>query len=229
MRKVPGLLFYFWVAIQIARVAGFLAIGMQLAWIGWVTSIGLALCLGASSYFLRFHQTRVWAWIGVIVFGFSDLWFNEFELIRTLSQAQILPPHSNFLNWNYESLVVGMQGTALMVGALPTFANIILGGMASGAGKIQVQGKKGNKPTYTVGIMAKITNALPAIFGNEKLLPEPEYQDGRIVERVGKNKLGADQIARIANMPEGQIIANFGVSGRTARKWKKDIRDGVMK
>lgn len=234
MRKAPQGMALFFVAIVVGRVAAFISLGLKVGWTGWLFGIGIATCVYVAMYYSGIERTKKRArWVAGF-FITVDLFFNEGELIRTLSVAALVPPHANFLNLGQSELTVWIQRAALLFGAVPTIAVALLGWLQS-----DVDIYYTNKLTP----WQRVTKAVASMFGNITvaiairaegiatwILPVATKQgkklpliDGQI---VGKNKaeLSAADIAYIVANNRAAIMARFGVSDGTAGNWKKEFK-----
>lgn len=235
MKTAPSWLAYFLIAITIGRVALLLDHGLALGWMGWF----FAVALGAGVYVSAFYFGRpaglrkVPGAIGLAVFGLGDLWFNEVEVIRSISAIQLLPESANFLDMAADELRWMMQMTALFFGAFPTVGAALLGWMQSVAPTITEFNQPGFlervvKATGDViaarahALEMKITSiALPAPSVGQ--IP-PRTVEGRL--RVKWRNLTADDCAWIESRSRADITAKYGISDGAAGEWQRRIRNG---
>lgn len=228
MRKLPARLAAFFILITILRVANFAVYGLKIGTLGYAFAVGLAIGVYASAYFVRFKETRVAAVFGLILFGAGDLWFNEFELMRSLSTEQLLPPDANFLHFTNESLIKGMQITAVIYGAFPTIAAIVLGYMQSGAEKVGSLKVRQWFGRFGIKIQAIFESFFPetsdkggSVTTTTQQLPGNNGNGNEYGIAVRWETLTARQKEEIAGMSTRAIIAAYAVKSRTARNWKK--------
>lgn len=233
MRKSPSRLALFFILITITRVALFVAVGLKIGWLGYAFAVGLAVGVYVTAYFVRFPQTRLAAGIGLAVFGLADLFFNEAELIRSLSAEQLISPDANFIGIGQEFLRYAMQISAIVFGAFPTIAAAILGWLQSGAERIVVLKSKAWFGQFGVAIAAKAAKWFPETMDTNISLPNGQLQlpgnsgNGNIVAIKARwEDISASEKAEIAGKTVLQIIAKYGGSARRARMWKQWIEAG---
>ncbi len=233
MRKLPARLAAFFILITISRVAAFAVLGLKIGWLGYAFAIGLAAGVYVAAFFVRPRETRVAALFMLVMFGVADLWFNEFELIRNLSVQQLLPPTANFLNFNYDSLVRGMQISAIVYGAFPTIAAAGLGWLQSGAERVASLKTRGWFGKFGIAIAAKVEGLFPEIEDRRQIVSSSQRQ---LPDSIGKAEIAATktrwenissrQKEEIAAMTVRQIISAYGGTARTARNWKSWVKQG---
>lgn len=239
MRKTPQVLALFFIAITIGRVAAFISVGLDVGFTGWLFSFGLAFGVYISAFFVRHKESRWAALFALTFFVLTDLWFNEFELVRVLSTSQILTPDANFLGIEHIYLVYSMQFSALVFGAFPTIAAALLGWLQAGADRVAVLKSRSVFPSIGVAIAAKISSLFPETLDTVKIsrfdnpqLPENNavYNAETSMPRLGKSarweRLSNSEKAEIANLLPMQIAAKYGGSERRARMWLQWIREG---
>lgn len=236
MRQNPQRLALFFIAITIARVAFFVALGLQVGWMGYAFAVGLAAGVYVSAYFLRFKETKWAALTSLTVFMLTDLWFNEFENIRTVSTAQLINDDANFMSIDATTIRYSMQFSALVFGAFPTLAAALLGWLQSGVERVQVLKTRSWFGKFGVGIMAKFESYFPEIedkhnsavqistVTNGKLLPESGNNGNRGKERW--EEISAEKRAEFPSLSVGQMVALYGGTPRRARMWKQWVKEG---
>jgi hypothetical protein len=230
MRKLPQNLAMFFLAITIVRVAIFLHTGMLIGWMGIAFAIGIAAGVYVSAFYMRFAQTRLAAILALPAFMAIDLWFNELEVIRMLSTANLIPATANFLKLPAEELIWAMQWAGIAFGAFPTIAACLLGWMQGGAEQIPVIKQRVWYGNIGLAFMAKLSNYFPsfedtnAVGGQITTVSTP-----RLTGRNRKTRweeLTTEQQTELPNKTDGQIVALYGGSARRARQWKERIRKG---
>lgn len=239
MKNAPYNLSAFFIVITIVRVAVFVVTGLNLGPLGYAFAVGIAAGVYVSSYYLQFKETKGRALAGLALFLLADLWFNVFEVVRSTSTAQLVPPEANFLGLPSESLRTGMQWSAIAFGILPTLAAAILGWLQGGVSQV----KSLNRPGPAARIVAAIARMLAGITigaavwferkagiasNNGDNLP---YVDGQVVanrkpKRIGQ--LNQSDIAFIAKASREAVMAEFNVSNGTAGNWISAARAGKL-
>lgn len=233
MRNAPFRLAVVFLLITIERVALFTSLGLKVGWTGWVFGLGLPLGVYVSAFFLRYKETR---WPGITMTGFFmlfDLWFNEGELIRSLSSADLVPPDSNFLGMGAAELTNLMQISALAFGAFPTIAAAGLGWLQSGAERVAVLRTRSWFGKFGLAIGARVSSWFPETEEKRQvegrvLVEMPDGSGNRQISagKVRWDTLSAGQKVEIAALPDAQIIALYGGSRRRARMWRQWAKEG---
>jgi len=250
MRKAAQYLAIFFVITQVDRVANFIHLYQPADTLFYVLlsygqSIGLAIGVYLSFFFVRQPKVKWAAIFGIIVFGGADLFFNEFALIRTVSAKALIEADSSFVWITAEYLQVANQVVALAYGVLPTLASAILGWIQGGVDKLT---DSDMKPT----VWARITRSLVKMFDNYTIraavaieatasrsggnATNPKDNDGIIdgdsVEIVTPkkwndlNQRDVDWILTKRKNARGAIQAKYQVSNGTAGNWLKDLANG---
>ncbi len=241
MKRMPLLLAVGFVLITFFRVSAFLFTGMRLGWLGFSFALALTLGVYVTAYFIRFRETKWIAIAALAIFTSADLWFNEFEMVRSLSPEQLLGVSANFLGFNSESITWGLHLSALIYGALPTTCAVLLGVLQSRVEKVatlKVRGFWGQLwfaigATFTKGIRANLESAL----GKENFAQLPSGNQGKSLPEPGDGVINAGKVRwedlkvadkeEIAQMTPRQVLARYGnISIRTARNWKTWIEQG---
>ncbi len=250
MRKIAQYLALFFVVTQVDRVANFIHLYQPADTLFYVLlsygqSIGLAIGVYLSFFFIRQPKVRFAAIAGIIVFGGSDLFFNEFALIRTVSHKALIEADSSFVWIPAQTLQVANQVVALAYGVLPTLASAILGWIQGGVDKLT---DADMKPTVWVRIQRSLVKwfdnytvraafAIEAVAsrsggsatdsrGNDGII------DGDSVEVVTPkkwndlNQRDVDWILTKRKKARGAIEAKYQVSNGTAGNWLKDLANG---
>ena len=240
MRKSPQFFALFFIIITVGRVAAFISLGLHIGVMGWAFAIGLTACVFITAYFARYKETRWAGGVGLVFFLLIDLWFNEFELIRTLSTKQLVPPVANFMNIPQQDLQFAMQFSALVFGAFPTIAAALLGWLQSGADRVAVLKSRRVLPPFMLAFAARFQSWFPEQADRVKI-SNPNYRDGSENEVIEGTEIAAKQLpgkavrwdvltasdkAQIAGMLPLQIISRYGGSERRARMWKQWAREG---
>jgi hypothetical protein len=200
---------------------------------GYAFAVGLAAGVYVSAYFLRFKEARWAAFSTLAIFMLADLWFNEFENIRTVSTAQLISDDANFMNIDAQTIRYGMQFSALVFGAFPTIAAALLGWLQSGAERVQVLRTRSLFGKFGIGIMAKFERAFPEIEDKGKRSPLlSENSTGKMLTAGGNrgkvrwDEISAEKRAQLPGLSAGQIVAMYGGSPRRARMWVQWVKDG---
>ena len=233
MRHNPQRLAFFFILITITRVAMFVALGLNVGWFGYAFAIGLAAGVYVSAYFLRFKEAK-WAAISTLaIFMLADLWFNEFENIRTVSTSQLISDNANFMNIDANTIRYGMQFSALVFGAFPTVAAALLGWLQASAETVQVLKTRSWFGKFGVGIVAKFERYFPEIEDKAKNFPQISTSvPGKLLTDGGNRRnlrwaeLSAEEKAKLPNFSAGQIVSLYGGSPRRARMWKSWVKEG---
>lgn len=240
MRKSPQFFALFFILITVGRVAAFISLGLHIGAIGWLFAIGLTACVFVSAYFARYRETKVAGIVSLLFFLTIDLWFNEFELIRTLSTRQLVPPIANFMEIPQKKLQYAMQFSALVFGAFPTIAAALLGWLQSGADRVAVLKSRRVLPPFMLAFAARFQSWFPETADRVKIT-NPNFREGSETEVIEGSEISAKQLpskaarwehltasdkAQIAALLPIQIIAKYGGSERRARMWKQWAREG---
>lgn len=251
MRKAAQYLAIFFVITQVDRVANFIHLYQPADTLFYVLlsygqSIGLAIGVYLSFFFVRQPKVRFAAWAGIIVFGGADLFFNEFALIRTVSAKALIEADSSFVWIPAEILQVANQIVALAYGVLPTLASAILGWIQGGVDKLT---DADLKPTVWTRIQRSTVKwfdnytvraafAMEAIASkNGGVATNTNGNDGSIDAEFSEvvtpkkwndlNQRDVDWILTKRKNARGAIQAKFQVSNGTAGNWLKDLANGT--
>lgn len=236
MKNAPSRLATFLIFITIARVAFFLANGLHLGWMGWAFAVGLGAGVYVSAYY--FGKAAGWnkivGFLGLILFGGGDLWFNEMEVIRILSAKDLIVDSANFMNYSADDLRWAMQYSAIFFGAFPTLGAGLLGWMQSVAEGIP----DFQKPTLYARIETALGRMVTSWAGGFAVKLEKRaniaVQDGEIMPLLdGQAKLvrrwkslTAEDIARIPLLNREEVTIQYGVSDGAAGDWHRKIKAG---
>lgn len=237
MKKAPAILAVGFVLITFFRVQQFLRDGMHLGTLGISFAIALTCAVYSAAYFTQFKETKFWAIVALVMFGALDLWFNELEMIRSLSPETLVVAGSSFLAMNSEQITKAMHVSALIYGVAPTLCSALLGFLQGDVEKVQSLNKRGVFGQVWYAIRATFLKGLNATlaewFGQEYLAPQlpskqnqlPQTTDGEIVvaKKVRWEDLLADDKDAIAQMNTRQIMSKYAVSKRTASYWKQKV------
>ena len=254
MQKSPYYLAIGFIAITITRVALFAALGLQTGVLGYIFGMVVGAWVYVATYWIAREETRWPALVNAAFAVATDLFFNEFELIRTLSSQQMIATGSNFMGVNQEYLRYGMQMSALVFGAIPTLAAALLGWLQSNIAKVKELNKPGGWERTVnaffrvfsglgVAIAVKVEGLavkMPAVSGNNSLQIPANNQGGNPNGSIARwEDLSAIQRAEIAGKLQAAgndrialnalmsfIISNYGGSDRRARMWLQWIRTG---
>lgn len=237
MRNNPSRLAMFFIAITIARVAAFAVTGLQIGWLGYALAIGLACGVYVAAYFLPFAETKWPVVFALLLFLFSDLWFNEFETIRTVSTMTLVDDKANFLGWDANTIRRMMQVSALLYGALPTLAAAVLGWLQSKAERVKVLRQRTWFGKVGLAFAARIENAFPVV---EDVASHPAaiqtakseisgYLPGEntgIPRKVRWEEIPVAERDEFPALSDSEIVHRYGGSVRRARMWRQWIREG---
>lgn len=251
MRKIAQYLAIFFIITQVDRVANFIHLYQPADTLFYVLlsygqSIGLAIGVYLSFFFVRQPKVRLAAWAGIIVFGGADLFFNEFALIRTVSAKALIEADSSFVWIPAETLQVANQVVAIAYGVLPTLASAILGWIQGGVDKltdgdlkltpyervIKALNKWFDNWTVRAALAVEATaskNSVNATNTRENY----GNNDGDFSEVVTPkkwndlNQRDVDWILVPRKKAREAIMAKFQVSNGTAGNWLKDLANGA--
>lgn len=226
MRKMPQRLALFFILITIARVAFFMVQGLHVGPLGYAFAIGLAAGVYVSAFYVRFPQTQKAAIVSLVFFLTVDLWFNEFEVIRTMAEAENFSSAALFLSWDAEILRKMVQFSALVFGAFPTFAAALLGWMQSGAEKANLGKRRAWFGQFGLQFGAKILSYFPEISEDGQNRPaltgSSDVIEGNTGLKVSKGRLVSEDWDWISAHAVRQIAVKYGTSVRNARNWKAE-------
>lgn len=236
MRNNPSRLAFFFIVITVTRVALFAVSGLQVGWMGYAFAVGLAAGVYLFAYFLRFEESRVPAAIGLVFFLVADMWFNEFENVRTLSTMSLISSDANFLGIDPQSLRYGMQVSALVFGAFPTVAAALLGWLQAGAERVKVLRTRNWFGKLGVAFGLKLEQFFPEVSDVSSHRPaiaaaKPEISavsDGEITalsRKVRWEEISSAERSQFPDMSDSQIVTRYGGSIRRARMWRQWVRE----
>lgn len=236
MRNNPSRLAIFFVLITITRVATFAVFGLQIGWMGYAFAIGLAAGVYITAYFIRFDETRLPAVVGLVLFLVADMWFNEFENIRTISALALVDNSVNFLSWDAETIRRLMQVSALVFGAFPTIAAAVLGWLQSGAERVRVLKTRNWFGKIGLAFAARIENSFPEVEdrASARLAAPAEKAEISVVadgenqatgRKVRWEEIAAEERSQFPVMTDYQIVTRYGGSVRRARMWRQWVRE----
>ena len=242
MRKSPYLLAIFFVAITISRVAYYASFGLRQSWLGDFFAIGLAAGVYVTAFYVGHNATKGRAIALLILFMAVDLFYNELELILTLSTGTLVAPDSNFLNMDAGNIRNLLQFSALIYGAFPTIAAGGLGWLQSGAERIAVLRSRSILPSFTVAIAAKVVSWFPERVDTKQISGSNspritasgemeneisgELQNGAFRKAARWENLSVPERSEIAGMLPMHIVRKYGGSDRRARMWLQWISEG---
>lgn len=251
MRKFAQYLAIFFVVTQVDRVANFIHLyqpedTLFYVLLSYGQSIGLAIGVYLSFFFVRQPKVKWPAIFGIIVFGGADLFFNEFALIRTVSNKALIEADSSFVWITAEQLQIANQIVALAYGVLPTLASAILGWIQGGVDKLTdsdlrytpierairalnkgFDGWMGRIAIRVEGVAVSSGGSATNTSGNSSII------DGEIPEVVTPkkwndlNQKDIEWILTKRKNARGAIMARYQVSNGTAGNWLKDLIDGL--
>lgn len=244
MRRLPSILAFFFVTISLWRVSDFMSRGLHLGFLGVLFAIGVAVAVYVSSYFTQHEKTKWAALVGLVFFGFLDVYFNTLEMVRTLSGLQIVADGSTFLRANSVQLTNIFQWSALVYGVIPTLSAAQLGWLQSDAEKVAFLNRRSWIAAFFKAISATMQKGIVANLEERyhistyrqiesgKSGKQLEVSDDTVIDAdavFGKIRwedlIAADKTA-IAGMSTRQIVAKWHVGERTARNWKSRVEAG---
>jgi hypothetical protein len=189
-RKLPTVVAAAFLAIQLQRVADFVAHGLNGGPVlGWAFAVGLALAVFTSGYWTRQSvtradgkedqrdvQARVSAWISLIIFVALDGTFNLAETLRVLVDQS--------LRW-----------AAVIYGVSPTIAAAGLGMLQGRIDRLPVPPRKSRVGGVLNAALDSIERMLAQ--GNPAALPDVAGNEiGKDASKPGKKSKVAPQVAR---------------------------------
>lgn len=244
MQKAPYYIAIGFIAITIVRVSVFVALGLHVGPLGYVFGVVVGMWVYVSTFWLNRKETFWPALVSTIISISTDLFFNELELVRSLSTQAMVAPESNFMGIGAENLRYLMQFAALVFGAIPTVAAASLGWLQSSILKI----KEFNKPSGWERVMAALfrivsglgmvvavrVEAFAAFAGQQ--VPQNSPGSGAITRwedltASDKTEL-AGKIAEAGNDKKALgaltlwLMGKYGGGDRRARMWVQWIREG---
>lgn len=168
-RSWPVLLSGFFVAITVHRVADYIDGG----WVSWAFSVGLAMCVFASAFYLGYKDTRLSAASSLIFFIFADGVFNVAEVINWSIGAG---------RWDTTVTVMGFgvsvyRFTDVLYGLFPTAATGLLGWLSRDAARIPAFGKKTIWGALQDLLMVAISDEQPVSRGSTPAKESPKEED----------------------------------------------------
>ena len=250
MRKFAQYLAVFFVITQVDRVANFIHLYQPADTLFYVLlsygqSIGLAIGVYLSFFFVRQPKVRTAAIFGIIVFGGADLFFNEFALIRTVSAKALIEADSSFVWIKADKLQIANQIVALAYGVLPTLASAILGWIQGGVDKLTDGDLKYSPPERVIRALIKgldswvgkiairVEGVAYASGGNATNTRENNgVVDADFSEVVTPKRWSdltqkdVDWILTKRKNARVAIMARYQVSNGTAGNWLKDLANG---
>lgn len=250
MRKAAQFLALFFIITQVDRVAHFIHLYQPsdstfYRLLSYGQSIGLAIGVYLSFFFVRQPKVKWAAIAGVIVFGGADLFFNEFALIRTVSAKALIEADSSFVWIPAEYLQVANQVVAIAYGVLPTLASAILGWIQGGVDKLTdtdlkytpiervIRALNKGLDNWVVKAAVRVEAVAVASGGNAtNTSGSGVIVEGESVETVTPkkwndlNQRDIDWILAPRKKAREAIMARYQVSNGTAGNWLKDLADG---
>lgn len=251
MRKIAQYLAIFFIVTQVDRVANFIHLYQPADTLFYVLlsygqSIGLAIGVYLSFFFVRQQKVKWPAIFGIVIFGGADLFFNEFALIRTVSAKALIEAGSSFVWIKAEQLQIANQIVALAYGVLPTLASAILGWIQGGVDKltdaelrytpIERVIRSLNKwfDNWTIRGAVAIEAVASRSGGNATNTKDNsgiiDAETSEIATPKKWNDLtqrDVDWILTKRKNARGAIQARFQVSNGTAGNWLKDLTNGA--
>lgn len=236
MRNMPSRLAVFFVLITIARVAAFAVTGLKIGWLGYALAIGLAAGVYVFAYFLPFVETKWPVVIGLTIFLLTDLWFNEFETIRTVSTMTLVEDNANFLGWDAPTIKGMMQLSALIYGAFPTVAAASLGWLQSRAERVRVLRTRNWFGKIGVAFAARIEHAFPEVSDvaqprlaspveNSEISTLATVENQATTRKLRWEEISPEERGQFPEMTDYQIVSRYGGSARRARMWRQWVRE----
>lgn len=251
MRKAAQYLALFFIITQVDRVANFIHLYQPADTLFYVLlsygqSIGLAIGVYLSFFFVRQPKVKAAAIFGIIVFGGADLFFNEFALIRTVSAKALIEANSSFVWIPAEYLQVANQVVALAYGVLPTLASAILGWIQGGVDKLTESDlkltpieriiKALNKwfDNWTIrgavafeAVASRSGGSATNTKGNDVIIEGESIEVATPKKWNDLNQRDVDWILAPRKKAREAIMAKFQVSNGTAGNWLKDLANGT--
>lgn len=251
MRKFAQYLAIFFVITQVDRVANFIHLYQPADTLFYVLlsygqSIGLAIGVYLSFFFVRQPKVKWAAVAGIIVFGGADLFFNEFALIRTVSAKALIEADSSFVWIPAETLQVANQIVAIAYGVLPTLASAILGWIQGGVDKLTdselrytpierairamnkgLDGWAGRIAVRIEGVAFTSGGVAQNQNGNSGIIDAETSEVATPKKWNDLNQRDVDWILTKRKNARGAIMARFQVSNGTAGNWLKDLASGL--
>lgn len=169
MKRLPVLLTALFLAITLARVAGFTSQYMAAGAMGWVYSIALGVAVYASAYWTRNATTRKAAIVALVFFVAIDCYFNLAHVLLSADRSQTLT-------------AIG----AVLYGLFPTLATALLGWLQTSVNKLP----PGSHPVrmgehISEWIASKF--ALPAQTSDEKISVKGENVPDPVIKYFCKH------------------------------------------
>lgn len=250
MRKAAQYLAIFFIVTQVDRVANFIHLYQPADTLFYVLlsygqSIGLAIGVYLSFFFVRQAKVKWAAIAGIILFGGADLFFNEFALIRTVSAKSLIEANSSFVWIPAETLQVANQIVALAYGVLPTLASAVLGWIQGGVDKLTdadlrytpmervIRALNKGLDNWVIRVAVRAEAVAVGSGGNAvNTNGNPAIIDGESVEIATPkrwndlNQRDVDWILSPRKKAREAIMAKYQVSNGTAGNWLKDLADG---
>lgn len=250
MRKAAQYLAIFFIITQVDRVAHFIHLYQPsdttfYRLLSYGQSIGLAIGVYLSFFFVRQPKVKWAATAGIIVFGLTDLFLNEFALIRTVSAKSLIEANSSFVWIPAEYLQVANQVVALAYGVLPTLASAILGWIQGGVDKltdtelrytpIERAIRAVNKWFDGWAVRAAVRVEAVAVAsggnatntsGNQTIIEGDSVEIATPKKWNDINQRDVDWILTPRKKAREAIMAKYQVSNGTAGNWLKDLADG---
>lgn len=255
MRRIAERLALFFIITQINRVANFIYKFQPAETTGYLIlsyaiSIGLAYGVYASFYFIQKASWKRWplgvaSLLGIVVFGGTDLFFNVFDVVVTVSQKALIPPTSSFAGIGAATLESAIQIAAIAFGALPTVASATLGLLQGGVsmltdaemGATTIWTRLGRSFTkifdsfairFAIGFEAvgqKLSVTDRDASANQTVV-DSAFTDDVTPKRWPE--LNKDDVAFIMGNGRKAIMHKFATSNGTAGNWKSWLSNGVM-
>jgi hypothetical protein len=232
MRRSPTFVAAFFLFVTLSRVAALATYATNQDWWGWAIAIGVGLSLFVTGYYVG--RPGMFWYAGPLAFLMliADLWMNEMEVILTVARLDLVAQTANFLDWDADTLERMMQGTILMLGALPTVSAFLFGVLQGGVyvkepeSEWAIEGKRlfaEVNRKVRIGIVRKIDGWLQGgnSFGKSNGPSRKKTASYRYPDLSGEEK------AQIAVMETNQIKVKYpGISDKTAYNWQQDARKG---
>lgn len=226
---------------QPAQTTGYLILSFAL-------SAGLAAGVYVSFYFIQKASKERWllgvaSFMGIVVFGSVDLFFNVFDVVVTVSQKALIPPTSSFAGIGAKTLETGIQIAAVAFGALPTVASATLGLLQGGVSMLK-EHEMGAPTTWSrlgKGV-AKIFDTFAIRFaigfeavGQKLSVPDKDASgkqtvvDSEFTDVITPKRwpdLNKDDVAFILGNGRASIMHKFSTSNGSAGNWKSWLASG---
>jgi hypothetical protein len=210
MRKLPMILSAVFLAIQLSRVADFVAVGLSAGqFLGWMFAIGIGVGVFVSSYWTRQSinradekedkrdkRARGAAWMSLIMFILLDGTFNLAETLRVLVDQSL-------------------RLYAIIYGVSPTIIAAALGSLQGRIDRLPVPPRKSRTGSILDAITAAIEGALAPARGEQVASNEP-VKTRKPLPQVARKPMTDESLLAFLQATPGasqqQVADHFGVT-----------------